>query len=229
MSDLEPMPSVSHSKWIYAIGDVHGCHDQLLVLLAKIKAHAGHRPYRAIFLGDYVDRGPKSREVVNQVRGLVTGRGGHGMWQALKGNHEEMMAGHLVGTDSLDMWHCNGGAQTLASYKGREDEMREHAKWLASLPTIIETENHIFVHAGLSPRYSIAEQPEEVRLWIRNWENDDHNFGKHVVYGHTPRKTPKLLGNSSGLDTGAFYYGTLTAGVFDETRPTGPVELLQAA
>lgn len=213
---------------IYAIGDIHGCHDQLLVLLAKIKAHAGRQPYRAVFLGDYVDRGPKSREVVNQIRGLVTGRGGHGTWTAIKGNHEEMMVAGVNNT-LCDFWTTNGGGETLKSYEGREAEMREHAAWLNTLPTWYETENHVFVHAGLSTRYSLAEQPDEVRMWIRGWEKDDHDFGKHVVYGHTPKKEPNLRINSSGLDTGAFYYGTLTCGVFDETKNAGPVEIIQAS
>lgn len=213
---------------IYAIGDIHGCHDQLLVLLAKIKAHAGRRPYRGIFLGDYVDRGPKSRQVVNQVRGLVTGRGGHGTWQALKGNHEDMMVTALAGKDDMEMWPLNGGKETLASYEGHESELRDHGKWFETLPTMIETENHVFVHAGLSPRYSLAEQPEQVLLWIRGWERDNHDFGKHVVYGHTPKKAPMLLGHSSGLDTGCFYYGVLTCGVFDDAVNAGPVEILQA-
>lgn len=212
---------------IYAIGDIHGCYDQLVALLAEIKAHAGRRTHRVIFLGDYVDRGPKSREVVNKIRRSVTGQHKHG-WQALKGNHEDMMAGYLFNGDSVEHWRSNGGEQTLASYAGHEAEMIEHGEWLASLPTLIETENHIFVHAGLDPRHPVSKQPDEVRLWIRNWENKNHDFGKHVVYGHTPHKKPKLLGHSSGLDTGAFYYGTLTAGVFDETKPDGPVELLQA-
>lgn len=212
---------------IYAIGDIHGCYDQLLVLLAKIKAHAGRRKYRAIFLGDYVDRGPKSREVVNQVRGLVTGRGGHGKWSALKGNHEEMFYAGSQNAD-LEFWIENGGRETLASYEGRQAELQEHAAWLNTLPTWLETEHHVFVHAGLSPRYPLAEQPDEVRMWIRGWEKDDHDFGKHVVYGHTPKKEPNLRLHSSGLDTGAFYWGTLTCGVFDDAKAGGPVELLSA-
>lgn len=222
-------PLAKHSgraRLIYAIGDIHGCHDQLLVLIAKIKAHSGRRPYRAIFLGDYVDRGPKSREVVHQVRTLVTGSGGLGTWQALRGNHEDIMAAGVNNT--LDeFWKKYGGVETLKSYEGHEAELHEDAKWLASLPAMIETEHHIFVHAGVSPRYALNEQPDVVLLWIRDWEDDAHDFGKHIVYGHTPRRAPKLLAHSSGLDTGAVYHGTLTAGVFDETKPEGPVELLQ--
>lgn len=213
---------------IYAIGDIHGCYDQLLVLLAKIKSHAGAQPYRAVFLGDYVDRGPKSREVVNQVRGLVTGSGGFGKWTALRGNHEEIMATTLAGLDR-HWWVSNGGGATIKSYEGYEADMERDAKWLNSLPTCLETENHFFVHAGCSPRYSLADQPDEVKLWIRNWEDEGHNFGKHVVYGHTPSSQPLLLNHSSGLDTGACYWGTLTCGVFDESKASGPIEILDAA
>lgn len=213
---------------IYAIGDVHGCYDKLLVVVAKIKAHAGVKPYRVVFLGDYVDRGPDSRRVVNLVRGLVTGKGTHGKWFAIRGNHEDIMATALAGNDSLDMWECNGGGETKASYRGYEAEMREHSTWLQSLPAKFETENHIFVHAGLSPRYSLDNQPEEVLLWIRGWERDNHDFGKHVVYGHTPRKAPLLLRYSSGLDTGACFDGPLTVGVFDAAEASGPVEILEA-
>ena len=213
---------------IYAIGDIHGCLGQLQALLDRIEAHASARAFRGIFLGDYVDRGPNSREVVTQVRNLLTGGSGHGTWSALKGNHEDLMVKFLAGLDREEIWQSNGGLETLQSYAGYQAQMLEDAEWLASLPTMIETENHIFVHAGLSPRYAVCHQPEEVRLWIRHWENEDHDFGKHVVYGHTPRDDPKLLARSSGLDTGACYSGPLTAGVFDETKAAGPVEILQA-
>lgn len=216
---------------IYAVGDIHGCHDQLLVLLAKIKFHAKSKPYQIIFLGDYVDRGPKSRRVVNQVCGLVTGNNDLIQCTALKGNHEEMMV-HGVNHADDTFWYSNGGLKTVESYIENgvlnEGEMKSHANWLSTLPTYFETDNYVFVHAGLSSRYSIRDQPDEVRLWIRGWERDDHDFGKHVVYGHTPGKTPNLKKNSSGLDTGAVYWGTLTAGVFDPGIKSGPVELIQA-
>lgn len=215
---------------IYAIGDIHGCHDKLLVAVAKIKAHGGARPYRVIFLGDYVDRGPDSRRVVNLVRGLVNSsvsekQGTYGRWEAIRGNHEDMMAAGVTNT-LVDFWRENGGVETVASYDGHKAEMLSHAKWLRSLPAMIQTEHHCFVHAGVSPRYSLDDQPEEVALWIRGWEKDNHDFGKHIVYGHTPRKEPLLLSNSTGLDTGACYGGPLTIGVFDETKNSGPVDLL---
>jgi len=213
---------------IYAVGDIHGCHDQLLAAVAKIAAHAKARSYRVVFLGDYVDRGPKSREVVTLVHRLVTGNETRGRWFALKGNHEDMMI--AASTDSRAVWHWidNGGDETEASYAGFADEKRRHLIWLSSLPTMIEMENHIFVHAGLSPRYALSEQPEEVLLWIRGWEKDDHDYGKHVVYGHTPRDNPALRPNSTGLDTGACFGGPLSIGVFDAATKAGPIEILEA-
>jgi serine/threonine protein phosphatase 1 len=215
---------------IYAIGDIHGCHDQLLVLLAKIKAHAGNRPSLGVFLGDYVDRGPKSRNVVNQVIGLCSSKRGESAvkWHAIKGNHEEMMVANLALPDITDHWICNGGGTTVASYAKHEEQMQAHGKWMAKLPSHFETEHYYFVHAGISPRYKLGEQPEEVKLWIRNWQGDDPDMGKHIVYGHSPEKKPRLMAHSTGLDTGAFYWGTLTCGVFDETKAAGPVDILEA-
>jgi serine/threonine protein phosphatase 1 len=213
---------------IYAIGDVHGCHDQLLAAVAKIKAHAKSRPYRAYFLGDYIDRGPKSREVVNLVRGLVSGNGSHGDWFALRGNHEDMMLAALTDDDEVETWSMNGGDKTRESYHGREPEMFHDARWLNSLPAILQTENYCFVHAGLSPRYGLDAQPEEVVLWIRGWERENYDFGKHVIYGHTPKPRPDLRVFSTGLDTGAFMGGPLTVGVFDGEVCAGPIDILEA-
>lgn len=215
------------SELIYAVGDVHGCHDQLRAAIAKIRAHAGLTPYRVIFLGDYVDRGPDSRSVVELVKDLVAGRSTSGIWRALKGNHEDMMIAASRG-EGQAQWFSNGGLATEASYGGYASDMRQHAAWLESLPTLIETENHFFVHAGLSPRHSLAEQPKEVLLWARGWQKRDHDFGKHVVYGHQAAEKVELRPFSSGLDTGACYGGPLTVGVFDASRSSGPVDIIEA-
>ncbi|HEX4160818.1 MAG TPA: metallophosphoesterase family protein [Rhizomicrobium sp.] len=215
------------SSLIYAVGDIHGCHDKLRAAVAKIRAHAGANPYRVIFLGDYVDRGPDSRGVVDLVKDLVTDTSTQGVWRALKGNHEQMMIAAERGED-LALWFGNGGAETLASYAGYGSEMRQHAAWLDSLPAIIETENHIFVHAGLSPRHSLAGQPEEVLLWTRGWQKRDRDFGKHVVYGHQAAEGLELRRFSTGLDTGACYGGPLTVGVFDAAMNGGPADIIEA-
>lgn len=214
------------SNLIYAVGDIHGCHDQLRAAVAKIKAHAGAHAYRVIFLGDYVDRGPDSRAVVGLVKDLVTDASTAGIWRALRGNHEQMMIAAERGED-LSLWLDNGGIETEASYAGYGNEMRQHVAWMETLPTIIETGNHIFVHAGLSPRHSLADQPEEVLLWARGWQKHDHDFGRHVVYGHQAAELPELRRFSSCLDTGACYGGALSVGVFDAATNTGPVEIIE--
>lgn len=210
----------------FVITDVHGCYDQLLVAMAKIK-HASHgRPYRVVFCGDYVDRGPESAKVVKYVRSYVGSS--EGIAVALKGNHEDIFwsAMNIGSMDKLDTWYANGGKQTEDSYKGDMRAMARDAEWLHSLPTSFETDHYYFVHAGVSPRYSLADQPDSVKMWIRGWDRDDHDFGKHIVYGHTPRTLPMLRTNSTGLDTGACYDGVLTVGVFDAKKRGGPIELL---
>src|SRR5690242_8718936 len=131
---------------IYAIGDIHGCYDKLLALLAKIEAHANGQVFRGIFLGDYVDRGSDSRAVVSRVRDLLMGRdAGKGVWQALKGNHEELMIDAVIERRNIGKWEENGGDATIRSYRGHASEMKADADWFVSLPTMIETEHHVFV------------------------------------------------------------------------------------
>jgi serine/threonine protein phosphatase 1 len=214
------------SQLIYAIGDVHGCHDQLRAAVSQIKAHAGMNLYRVILLGDYVDRGPDSRSVVNLVRNLVSDTGSPGIWRALRGNHEQMMIAAERGRD-VPLWLGNGGIETEQSYAGYRNEMRQHVEWLQTLPTLIETEKHIFVHAGLSPRHPLAEQPEEVLLWARGWQKQDHDFGKHVVYGHQAAGEPELRKFTTCLDTGACYGGPLSVGVFDAKAKSGPMDIIE--
>jgi serine/threonine protein phosphatase 1 len=218
---------------IYAIGDIHGCYDKLQVLLAKIEAHVdmhgAGQPFRVVFLGDYVDRGPQSRAVVDLVRDRVSGRdAGGGTWQALRGNHEQMLADAVLAGQDIGMWERNGGNATRASYSGYSTALHDDARWVAELPTRIETAHHAFVHAGCKPSIALADQPDEVLLWIRGWEDEDHDFGKHIVYGHDARDKLHLRRFSSGLDTGACYGGPLTCGVFDGSAPGGPIAILTA-
>lgn len=222
--------SAEAPKWLYAIGDIHGCYDKLTVLLARIAAHADGAPYQCVFLGDYVDRGAQSREVVDLIMRLCTKASAAGRYGAIRGNHEHLMLKACDTFDGADMvdWLDNGGSATLASYKGYESDMRVHLDWLGALPAFHETDHYFFVHAGVSRRHPLHEQPEEVMLWTRNWERHDHDFGKHVVYGHNPADEPRLMRYSTGLDTGAVYGGPLSAGVFDPLTPGGPQLVLRA-
>lgn len=218
------------SQWLYAVGDIHGCYDKLIALLDQIETHAGGAPFTCVFLGDYVDRGPQSREVVALVKRLCTADKTRDRYVAVRGNHEQLMieACDSLDDDEMDDWFSNGGDVTLASYKSQEDDLKVHLSWLDSLPLFHETEHHFFVHAGVTPRHPLNEQPDEVMLWTRNWEGRDHDFGKHIVYGHNPADEPRLMPHSTGLDTGAVYGGRLSAGVFDPASPAGPVRVLTA-
>lgn len=212
---------------IYAIGDVHGCYMQLQHAYDFIKRTDPDG--KIVMLGDYVDRGPNSKEVViflrNEMQDAIK----------LKGNHEDMMVDALAGLDNMGNWTRNGGVETLQSYGHNniasaqyDDVIMDHAKWMKDLPNVAELENHIFVHAGLYPGKPLNEQYEEHLLWIRNpfllADKSAFPDGKHIVHGHTPSKYPDLKNHRSGLDTGCFYYGVLTVGKFDRFQNKGPVE-----
>jgi serine/threonine protein phosphatase 1 len=201
----------------YAIGDVHGRFDLLSRALDEI-GDLFAQDARLVLLGDYVDRGPQSREVVDE----LMLRSAQGRTICLRGNHEEMMLRGLQDPDTAIPWLLNGGAATLESYGG--DVPPAHAGWLNALPVSYETEHQFFVHAGVRPGVPFEAQTPAEMLWIRGrFLDSDTDFGKHVVHGHTPADAPELKRNRTNLDTGAFLSGTLTVGVFD--GPGGPVEI----
>ncbi len=233
----------------YAIGDVHGKLELLKSLLTKIDLHAQGREYELVFLGDLVDRGEDSKGVVQLVIDLCAA----GRAVAVKGNHEDLMLGADPGPmkekpsvsewrdmdDRMGWWLQNGGIQTLESYgvydayvnafQGYREIDKAHLDWMRALPTFYETDTHYFVHAGVNPHKDLDLQNDNARLWIREeWLNSDKDMGKHVVHGHTPRSAnPELRPNRTNLDTGAFYYGVLTAGVFLPTDVGSPSETIQ--
>jgi serine/threonine protein phosphatase 1 len=201
----------------YAIGDVHGRFDLLSRALDEI-GDLEAQDARLVMLGDYVDRGPQSREVVDE----LMRRSADERVVCLRGNHEEMMLSGLEDPAAALQWLFNGGEATLASYGGKPPP--EHLAWLRSLPVAYETEHQFFVHAGVRPGLPLDAQKREEMLWIRKpFLDSDEDFGKHVVHGHTPARAPELRANRSNLDTGAFHTGTLTVAVFD--GPGGPAEV----
>lgn len=204
---------------IYAIGDIHGMYDKLIDALADIPEDAG----KVVFLGDYIDRGYDSAKVVKLIRELQ--RKDPEKWNPLKGNHEDMMVASLLENVDHGMWIVNGGVQTLESYSREEVDANDDARWMKNLPMTIETDNHVFVHAGFKPGIDWKLQPHNIIMWIRNWWNEEYDFGKHVVYGHTPFENPRLLQFSSGIDTGACFGGKLTVATFDRNEKSGPIRI----
>ena len=214
----------------YAVGDVHGCLDLLERLLSAIEeeiARDSPRKASIIFLGDLVDRGPQSAQVVERLR---TYRPRGATAHFIMGNHEEVMLRVLDGElDLLPNWLRFGGAETILSYgvdpadlKGEPDEAMverlreavpaEHKEFLAGLADSISLGGYLFVHAGIRPGIDIAEQSQADLRWIREpFLGDDSDHGFVVVHGHTITNEVEVAHNRIAIDTGAFCTGTLTA------------------
>jgi serine/threonine protein phosphatase 1 len=199
---------------ILAIGDIHGCNRQLRQLLDRIAADP--RTDTLVFIGDYLDRGPDVCGVIDTLLELKQTCPGTVF---LKGNHEEMFLNfYREGRDEM-LFLVNGGASTLDSYGLTPAEARagrafpeDHLRFLASLPLTYETEDYLFVHAGIRPGIPLADQSSEDLLWIRHeFIESDRDFGRTVVFGHTPLREPLIAKNKIGIDTGAVYGGRLTA------------------
>jgi serine/threonine protein phosphatase 1 len=217
----------------FAIADLHGRDDLLAAAFEAIAAHAGAQPATIVTLGDYVDRGPQSRQVIERLmRGAPRPQD---RLICLKGNHEEIMERTL--TEPLDpaWWIGNGGGATLVSYGVHpragylpRSVPQHHLDWIASLPLVHVEPHHIFVHAGVDPDQPLADQGSDILLWKRYQLRDDRGHGdRHVVHGHTPDEHgPLLLGRRTALDTLAWATGRLAVAVFVRDRPGQPVEIL---
>jgi serine/threonine protein phosphatase 1 len=211
----------------YAIGDIHGCLDLLRRAFDLIWAHAGTRGFQIVCLGDYVDRGPDSRGVVEFLMREAT----RAPLTCLKGNHEAMLL-EAVEEGEWSSWLDNGGRETLASYDGEVPD--EHRRWLRSLPACARDADRFYVHGGFRPGVALADQEEAVCIWIRGrfLDADADELPGHVVHGHTPyhidkmdMARPERLPHRTNLDTGACWTGVLGVGVFEPGSPP-PVEVL---
>lgn len=191
---------------LLAFGDIHGCRAQLRTLLETV---APDEHDRLIFLGDYIDRGPDSAGVIDDLLEL---RARCPQCIFLRGNHEQMLLDALAGSDSR-LFLFNGGDRTIASYRerGAWPPPAEHLAFFQQLPALYTTEQFIFVHAGLRPGLAVKSQHPDDLLWIRDAFLDSaYDWGKPVVFGHTPREEPLLTANRIGLDTGCVFGGRLT-------------------
>lgn len=222
----------------YAVGDIHGRLDLLDELLGKISADNLARPAARttiIFLGDLIDRGPQSAEVVERLRQY---RPPFARTVFLMGNHEEVLLRILSGeTDILSDWMRFGGAECVRSYGIDPVELqcrdqasalkllrrkipKEHVKFLGSFADTASFGRYLFVHAGIRPGLALADQlPQDLR-WIRSpFLDDDTDHGTIVVHGHTISKDIEIRDNRIGLDTGAYSTGVLSAiGIEGEDR-----------
>jgi len=199
---------------IFAIGDIHGCFDKLQRLILEIKADPVNDTL--VFIGDYIDRADGGRDVVDYILKLKK------TFQnviCLRGNHESMLLRFLDGVED-DIYLANGGFATLKAYGiSRSDAPKvrkkkippDHLKFFKTLLPYYETDQFIFVHAGLIPGRELNEQSLYDMQWIRQtFIDSDDDFGKQVVFGHTHFSEPLVEDNKIGIDTGAVYGGRLT-------------------
>lgn len=214
----------------YAVGDVHGCLEELLALEQQIEADASFFSGRKliIMLGDYVDRGPASSSVIEHL--IAPPPPGFERF-CLAGNHEVAMLDYCDGRLSRGEWLPLGADATLRSYGLNEDYIRqayrsggkvdaqirkvippEHIRFLRELPILVQASGFVFVHAGIRPGVGLDEQTDVDLAQIRSdFLDHPHGLKQWIVHGHTPVSAVKPQGRRLNIDTGAFYSGRLTA------------------
>jgi serine/threonine protein phosphatase 1 len=221
-------PRLPDGICIYAVSDIHGCAEQLAKVFATIDHHLSRvRPKRPIqvFLGDYIDRGPASSQVID----MLIDRGQRHETIFLKGNHEAMLLDLLRDPEIFPTFKQYGGLQTLLSYglapsvnPGHDEQQaligelaqkipHPHRRFFDDLRPKFFCGDFLFVHAGVKPGTPLLKQKEEDLLWIRDeFLSSNKNFGKFIVHGHTPVSKPDIRPNRINIDTGAYATGILT-------------------
>lgn len=248
------MTNTTDGHRIYAIGDIHGCLEQLQTVQANIQRDLLERPHASpviIYLGDFIDRGPDSRGVIEN---LMAEHAAPHHTHLLLGNHDQMVQiysddpatpirpnGPLV--KKIHWLHeIAGGAETLRSYgvEGADADRPQdtHAAFLAAFPDThmefirnleiyVRFGSYLFVHAGINPDAALEDQTEDDFLWMREpflSSTKDHGFT--VVHGHSPSKEVQNRGNRIGIDTGAVFGRKLSCLVLEDAdqallEPTG--------
>ncbi len=222
----------------YAVGDIHGC-DSLLEKLFERFAQEAHPTARLVCVGDYVDRGEESAQVLKRLHAMQTGSGG--MMVCLMGNHERMLLEFLDNPTKYGVrWLRNGGLQTLASYRlpavaesageAAWQDLRDRLKdqigdeienWLRSLPLHWQTGNVAVTHAGADPQLPIAGQDEKSLIWGRStFFEEVRRDGIWVAHGHVITREAKAENGRIPLDTGAYATGRLTAALIEPDKLT---------
>ncbi len=211
----------------FAVADLHGRFDLLELAINRIE-ESSHSGGKVVFLGDYVDRGPDSKKVLDRLMAGPVTPGWN--WVCLKGNHEDMMVGCIKSPSDLPWWVANGGGATLASFGGTIP--KPTLDWCDGLKLWHDDGKRIFVHAGVEPKRAMDQQGEAVLLWMRyNPPNADIRYpDRHIVHGHTPHQEgPMLYEGRTNLDTYAVGTGRLVVAVFDDSKEGGPSSFIEVS
>jgi serine/threonine protein phosphatase 1 len=210
----------------YVIPDIHGRLDLLNDGLARIAEHAAGQVGIIVALGDYVNKGPNSKQVIDRLRvGPPDG------WTLipLKGNHDAMMVEALRNPARMYWWLEKGGDATLGSYGGEISNVPSaDIEWLDKLPLMHTDIHRLYVHAGVDPDLPLDQQTEKTLLWNRYADGFPVRFGGyHVVHGHDSFPDgPRLYEGRTNLDTRAWRTGRLVIGVFDDEKAGGPIDFI---
>jgi serine/threonine protein phosphatase 1 len=206
---------------VFAFGDIHGCNSELTVLLETLRSqHKATKADHFVFIGDYIDRGPDSKGVIDT---LLAWREDFPNTIFLKGNHEDMLLGFLgMGGNSGELYLVNGGSEFFKSYGieplGPLSEVvkglpSDHLQFFTSLEIAVCIGEFLFVHAGINPAHDLRYQEARDLMWIRGeFIPVEHRAGKTVVFGHTPFADVMLhMPYKIGIDTGLVYGNLLSA------------------
>jgi serine/threonine protein phosphatase 1 len=210
----------------YVIPDIHGRYDLLDEALASVAARPCGEAGVIVTIGDYVDKGPDSKAVVDR---LLSGVDAGWSLIALKGNHDALMVEALRDPSKMAAWLAKGGDAALASYGGDPAAVPlSHIAWLDQLRLMHVDAHRLYVHAGVDPAIPLDRQSEATLLWNRYPKGFPDGYGDlHVVHGHDNYPDgPLLYPGRTNLDTLAWRTGRLTVGVFDDRKPGGPVDLI---
>jgi len=219
-------PSTPADTRIYAVGDIHGRADLLAETILRIDDDIRRRPIQhavEVYLGDYIDRGPDSRIVIDQLAARIVDNSA----VCLRGNHETLMEEFLRDPGAFRRWQSLGALQTLASYginppAGSETAANFRRRFLDGFPRLHQLVlqclrnsyccgDFLFVHAGIRPGIAIEHQDPNDLFWIRReFLNSEDDHGRFIVHGHTPVPHPDIRSNRINIDTGAWNSGTLT-------------------
>lgn len=211
---------------LYAIGDIHGCSEALKKLLPLIEEDRAGAPAKIVFLGDYIDRGPDSPGVIEQLITLKNNPQEGVEYVFLKGNHEDLLEGYLENDPHRESTFLyNGGGATINQYQIQAVHLGRHrTEFFMDLETIHQDGSFVFVHAGIDPFKSLLEQSYDDKIWSRDYVKYDGDFyhDVFVVHGHTPVEDITIFRNQMNIDTGCVFgksyseYGKLTAVRLDD-------------